>query len=324
MLKSQIVLYRCQLSKDVADSWLTFGIEKMKHGHEEAAAVAGEKAEKIVFRMIDLARNTNNLSFVPVRPMTSRVLELWTLCHRPECAEKFLRLTEEVNAVSGFKDLQTRADQFRHLLISWASDETIISIDSSQNAERLLYEMKERYVQTKNSDWRPSAKMISMVIASWTRTDYPDLVGKCKGLLDFACLEYFAGNDIARPDVVMYCTILHAFVKSGDGLGAMRLIENMLKDYYQNHNDSVKPNTRVFNMVLWCWLKSKELSAPQYALEVFQMMESLSFEKLDTKPDLRTFNMMSEILRSATSTELMEKRKYFVEQRDLLASKQDK
>jgi Pentatricopeptide repeat domain len=276
-----------------------------------------------MFRLIDLARETNNESFVPLRPMTSRMLELWILCHLPQRAEKFLKLREEISAISQFKELRARADQFRYLLISWASNESIVSIDSSHNAERLLHEMNERYLQSNNADWRPSANIISMVIASWTRTDYPDLVGKCMGLLDYAFSLYAAGNEGARPDVAMYCTVLHAYVRTGDGFGAMRLVGTMLRDYHENHNDSAKPNTRVFNMILQSWVRSKDLSAPHHALEVFQMMQSLSFEKINTEPDFRTFSLMSAILQSATSTELMEKRKFFLEQRDLIASKRD-
>jgi hypothetical protein len=292
----------------------------MKQGNQEATNVAGEKAEKLIFRLIDLARDTKNMSYVPLRPLTSRMMDLWTRCHLPQCAEKFLRLIEEANAVSQYKELQVTADQFRHLLIAWASDETIISIESSHHAERLLYEMRERYSQSKNVEWRPSTKMISVVIASWARTDYPDLVTKCKSLLDFACSEYAAGNEVARPDDVMYCTVLHAYVRSGDGVGATRLVGTMLRDY-QSRNDLAKPNTRVFNMVLLCWLRSKELTAPQQALEVFQMMELLLREQFNTEPDFRTFSIMSEIFQSVTSTDLIEKRKYFIEQRDLLVSK---
>jgi PPR repeat len=307
---------------DTFVSWMDLAAQEMNQGQQNSAIKAADKAENVVLRMIDIACATNVKGNVPDRTIVTRMLELWITCQMPLRAENFYRIVEEIYEKTKFRELRWKATQLRRILTAWAMDINNPTIHSAQRAEAVLNEMQRRFEQTKDFGFRPTVVSISLVLTAWLRTDYPDIVTKCKGLFDNAVSAYVNGNAEARPDATLYSLVFKAFVKVGDGQGAMDFLGIMQKDYFDNKNDSAKPTTEVFNTVLLCLVRSRDPLAPRHALDVFHMMQSLT-ANLGMEPDCRTFSMLSEILQYSNSKVLIEKRQFFIEQHDLLAKQRD-
>jgi hypothetical protein len=289
------------------------------NGKQESACVAADKAESIVLRMIDIARYTKIVKYVPDQTTMKNMLELWISCRMPQRAENFYRNIETLYEKTQCRQLRWKPCLFRRLLTAWATECNDSTIYFAQQAENLLNEMQRRYDQTYDVGFRPNVVSTSLVVAAWLRTDYPDLVGKCIGLYNDAMAAYVAGNEEARPDVTLYGSILKAYSRVGDGQGAVDFLEVMKNDYLNSGNDSAKPTIGIFNMVLLSWLKSNDKNAPVRALEVYETMLSLNETgKFAVEPNFRTYCILSEILENSA---LVEKQKYFRAQRDLLQIK---
>jgi hypothetical protein len=298
---------------------MDFAMKEMKCGNHKSACAAADKAESLIMRMIDIANVTGNENNVPNRKTINDMLVLWVFCQAPQRAENYYRCIESLYGATLWKNLCWSPIHLRYLLTAWANKTNDSTIFGAQQTENILKEMQQKYEESQDVRFRPTVVCISLVIAAWLRTNHSEIVAKCKSLFDEAVASYDAGNARARPDTVLYGSVLKAFSRVGDGQGATDFLEIMINDYFKNSNHSAKPNVGIFNMVLLSWQRSKDVNAPKRALQLFETMQDSDIQvKLGIKPDLRTLSILCEILENTRGQGFEDKYSYFVEQRNRL------
>jgi hypothetical protein len=305
-------LFVCPI--DVLEAWLESAGQNVNSGSRESAIAATDKAEQLLLRMIQHAIATNTKAYLSDRRIVSRVLELWTQCRLPLRAESFFRTIQELHEKTKFQQLKPKASEFLRVMNAWASEGNDSSGNAAQHAENLLQEMQSRFMGG-DLEMKPTALHSTVVISAWARSERHDLVAKCRAVFDDVANTYNKGDDEARPDTALYGAVFKAYSRVGDGEGAVVFLQGMLRDFLELGNGRAKPTTGIFNMVFLSLLRSDNPEAPERSLGVFQMMQTLNAkERLGVYPDLRTYSLVIETLSNARSTEMEEKKRYFVEQ----------
>ena len=264
-------------------------------------ADAGEKAEAILNRMIDM----NDPSTMPNTFTYTNVIDAYARSaphnsNAPYSAQRLAERMEELRAISPLGPVKPTARAWNSVIGAWADwlgekmpwGEHVGS--GAERAESCLDIMDELASATGNEDVRPNSYNFNSVISAWANDGGGDAAFRAEKILERMELLYRqTGQEDVKPRTVTYNAVIDAWAKSGELDGAHRaemLLDHMMELYETGHNVNAKPNVRSFNTVLNAWAKSGVFDAPGRALQVLSRMEELANSDWDdVLPDATSF-----------------------------------
>jgi pentatricopeptide repeat protein len=87
-----------------------------------------------------------------------------------------------------------------------------------------------------------------------------------------------------------YWKEINAAAQAGNAQKAERLFDDMYREYELSREKELRPNAKLFNMLLNAWSKSRSKNAPQRAEAILARMWDLcNIKKLNTKPDMVSY-----------------------------------
>ena len=166
----------------------------------------------------------------------------------------------------------------------------------ASRAEGLLRMQNERSQRPGQEALTPTVYSFSTVINCYANIGQPE---KAENILRFQVEQYEAGNERARPNRVVYNTIIKAWSKSRLE-GRERRSEEILRHMIRTSNKDPlcpKPDKITFNNVLGAYAKSTVWGSSRKALKLLEEMEVLN-EKPGwrTKPDAITHLLVIQAL----------------------------
>jgi pentatricopeptide repeat protein len=290
--------------RDVLKAWT-------RSGNKE---IAVERAERILLRMIDISLRADK-DMVPDNNSINTVLHMWSTAtsqrkdaaHR---AESLLHTMQNLYDKTGHQDYKMGSSSFLAVINAWSRSKVA---EASDRAEALLFEMQRRCDEGQE-DLRPDRIHYASVIKSWGKSGRHDTADSFDDIFEEAVDAYKAGHLMARPDRDLYGAAINACAQIGNGERAERYLQRMLKDYKQG-NESAKPSTKFFNLVLLSWLRSGNVKASERAEAVFRAMQASSQGGgSHVRPDERSVDLMIEILSKSQSNERKSERASYYSQ----------
>lgn len=105
--------------------------------------------------------------------------------------------------------------------------------------------------------------------------------------------EYKNGNQSAEPNIISYCSLIDAYVKSTD-IGSLERAEEIYRDIYKDYSKGdggIKPYTILANQIMDAWSKSGKVGAAEKAEAILQCLCQIYKETDDdeVKPNGRSF-----------------------------------
>ena len=167
---------------------------------------------------------------------------------------------------------------------------------AATRAEELLRMQTERSKLPGQEMMAPTVYSFSAVINAYANIGRPD---KAEAVLRFQVEEYEAGNERARPNRVVFNTIIKAWSMSrmkGREKRAEEILRHMLKSCEQDPR-CPKPDKITFNIVLGTYAKSSVWGSSRKALRLLEEMEELNKKpEWRTKPDAITHLLVIQAL----------------------------
>lgn len=261
---------------------------------------AVDRAERILVRMTDIATRGDE-DMVPDNRSINSVLRMWSNTSRRHDAamraESLFRTMQNLHNHTKHKSYRMGHPSFLCVMNAWSRSK---AAEAPDRAEALLFELQRRY-EDGEVDLRPNRFNYSSAITAWARSGRHDTLDSVQDIFDEAVDAYEAGYDQARPDTALYGAAIYACRQSGDGHRAEHYLQRMLKDFKQG-NESAKPTSKVFNMVLLSWVRSKDLNAPERARAIIHLMEEMTRRgEADVRPDETSARLVAEILSNSPS-----------------------
>jgi pentatricopeptide repeat protein len=180
-----------------------------------------------------------------------------------------------------------RRSVFGMVLNAWAKSGLQ---EAPQRAESILRRMFQLHEQHQ-LDTKPDVICYSSVMNCWAQSEQREAADKSMALLREMQSLWKQGHSTMRPNVICYTTVLSAYTKRGQAAEAEALLEEMYLDYTTSGNESAKPTTTSYNIVMNCWAKSGEPNAAGKSLAMLLKMQSLWKQGYSTvRPDAISYN----------------------------------
>jgi len=168
---------------------------------------------------------------------------------------------------------------FNHVMRAWGA---VGQTYTAERAEQLLRMQDERSRRPGQEQLAPTAYSFSAVINAYANSGRPD---KAETVLRFMVERYQAGNEKARPNRIVFNTIIKAWARSklrGRESRSEDILRHMIKSSAKDEM-CPRPDKVTFNIVLGCYAKSSQYGSSRKAAKLLQEMEAL-----DQKPGWRT------------------------------------
>lgn len=171
------------------------------------------------------------------------------------------------------------AVSFNHAMRAWG---VVGKNYAAERAEELLRMQDERSRLPGQEQMAPTVYSFSACINAYANSGRPD---KAETVLRFMVERYQAGNEKARPNRIVFNTIIKAWARS-----SLRGRENRSEDILRHmirscNKDEMcpRPDKVTFNIVLGCYAKSSQYGSSRKAVKLLKEME-----QLNEKPGWRT------------------------------------
>lgn len=256
---------------------------------------AADRAERILVHMIDLATSSMNNDLIPDNRSMNAVLRVWSTSRRIDAAyraESLLRTMQDLYSKTKYQSYRMGPSSILWVMNAWSRSKVA---EAPDRAEALLFEMQRCYEEGEVT-LRPDRFHYASVMTAWARSGRYDALDSVQDIFEESVDAFEAGHTMARPDAALYGAAIYACGQIGNGEQAEHYLQRMIMDFTQG-NESVKPTTKIFNMVLLSWLRSGDLKAPERALAIFKEMEdSGRGVGPDVRPDKRSRSLLDEII----------------------------
>ena len=258
--------------------------QKMNRGRRGENDIV-ERAFAILGTMEDLYQNENRVEMKPDIVSYGAVIDCIAKSNRRDAAEQcealLRRLQEKVDA--GDLAMRPNATIYSIIVNAWSRSP---QPNAPDRAEALVQEMKDTAKRTGDSDMKPTRHTYTALLTAWARSKRSDALDKAQ-----AVFEEFSKN--YRTTDLEYRALLNAWANRGDVAHMERLLQKMLKDYYQsrkedsvNKNTEIVPCTKSFNLLLSAYSKSGIVDAGRRAESLLVKMQQLHVKDgLSTQPD---------------------------------------
>jgi len=271
---------------------------------------AATKARALVDRMIHLSNggedgkdgvvNGSAELWAKVSPDTvtyNSLLE--NLAHSPEgldSALEILATLEEKYDETGDKRIKPNIRTVNQVINSYAKHSANLSTKGyyktkeeveeawnlAEKARTLLDNMKQRYEQTGDNDFKPDAATYTTCCDAYARVGTVEAAKRADELL-----EEMEQSEHVNPNFRTFTAVITAWAKAPGKRSADRAEEILQKmeDLHaravksgKRHNafNSVQPNARTYTSVINAWARSRDPTKPQRALKILKKMIDLS------------------------------------------------
>ena len=151
------------------------------------------------------------------------------------------------------------------------------------DAERLLFELMDEAERAQacgdENTLLPTSACCNACIKAWARRNSREGAERAQGILDR--MEVLNAASSIHPTVYSYATVVTAWNRGVGGLEAAERADGILKKLLVRNVDAdntVTPNTVLFNAVIDCWAQSSHPTAGTKALGLLKMMKELGEE----------------------------------------------
>ena len=171
------------------------------------------------------------------------------------------------------------AVSFNHVMRAWG---LVGKNYAAERAEELLRMQDERSRRPGQEQMAPTVYSFSACINAYANSGRPD---KAETVLRFMVERYQAGNEKARPNRIVFNTIIKAWARS-NLRGRENRSEDILRHMIRSCNKDEmcpRPDKVTFNIVLGCYAKSSQYGSSRKAVKLLKEME-----QLNEKPGWRT------------------------------------
>jgi hypothetical protein len=165
---------------------------------------------------------------------------------------------------------------------------------ASKNAERLLDQLWDSYVESGRKELKPDARTFNLVINAIARSREPKCADRAAALLARMEDLYTAGDEDMEPDALTFGAIINAYANSGESESsdkAAQILQQM-ESLHQVGYQKMRPNTFVYNACLNAFAKCVSGSHADEADQLLELMETMYYEKGDAsvKPDVISYS----------------------------------
>jgi pentatricopeptide repeat protein len=144
--------------------------------------------------------------------------------------------------------------------------------DAAEQALNILEDMISRY-RGGFDPIRPDKISYSSVMDALAKSGD---VMRCQKIFDMMERDYKEGNKSAKPDIVAYNTLVHAWSNSGmeDAPDQAQKVLDIVEMKFVSGELEEGSNVVTYNTLIGCWAKSKRKDAAEQALNILQGMLS--------------------------------------------------
>ena len=252
-----------------------------------------DRAEQLLYHMLDLGRNGDMKSFPDSFSFRS-VINAFTRSRKRDAGtraesvlDRFLEYAED------HPSLQPDARSFTNIIAYYGRSNFMP--DAPYRAEYILSRMISLY-KAGHKNLAPNMFAFSTVMNSYSKQKHPD-AGECAERLLRLLMKLRDFHGATKLEVntgVMNC-VLNAWASCG-GDDAGRRSDMILQDMEfqcDNGNDAVRPNPKSYCLVLTAWSKSGSFDKAERALEVLERMKARSADgKLHERPGERAYSLV--------------------------------
>ena len=161
-------------------------------------------------------------------------------------------------------------------------EDAVEALELAEKARTLLDDMKQRYEESQDDDFKPDAATYTACCDAYARVGKAEAAERADELL-----EEMERSKYVRPNFRTYTAVITAWAKAPDKRSASRA-EEILKRMEDMHSravksgkklnsfDSVKPNARTYTSVITAWARSKDPTKAKKSLKLLKKMIDLS------------------------------------------------
>ena len=129
------------------------------------------------------------------------------------------------------------------------------TIDAPDEAELLLNDMIDLYSRGELKGNGPDIYSYNGVINCWSKSNQPNSPQRALQILQ-SMRKNNNSKTVIKPDTITYNSVLDAYARHGDVVGANKVWEMMKDDSYT----AAKPNVRTYSILIDAWSKSASAS----------------------------------------------------------------
>jgi hypothetical protein len=298
---------------------------------------SGEMSELLLRRLVS-ERDAGNQNSKPSVKLFNSCMNAWTHSGHENGYEKALDLLKDMNSyVQTHKEISpkqhliekcyftvidgcckaktsTSADIASELLEKMDSGRqlkhynavlnTYASIYDHISVERLFRHVKDLAKKDKNMS--PNRTTYNIVIKSLSGSKKMHCVRKAEEVLLEMEKLFYEGNKHISPDKITYTSILAAWSRicNKQAVEKAEMYLEKMNEMYKKGNEKVKPDLVTYNTVLSIIANSGVADAGERSLSILDKMELLHELGDDVKPNLISYNAVSQELEFATLTAL--------------------
>ncbi|KAL3916281.1 MAG: hypothetical protein SGILL_005245, partial [Bacillariaceae sp.] len=236
-----------------------------------------------------LDHDENLYDLRPTTPFFSLVLYAWSKSRDPGAAERAEAILErmlDLEANGDIRELEVPASCFNIVMVCWSKLRTV---EAATKAQKIF----DRMTELSKSDPKktPSGGSYVALITTWSRFDPV----KVQQTFDRWTEEHRKGNCEMRNDSQLLETLVSSWYHSVHSEKAERC-DALLQDAVRSTSASWKPTTKVFNMVIGAFCRTKTAAGIQRAEALLLQMEKLGggHPSAIAAPNIRTYLHMIE------------------------------
>lgn len=255
---------------------------------------APQQADALLQRMQQMYDEGLNPEACPDMVSFTSVIRAWARSSSPQAAEKAEALLIQCRELSGKnKNVTPDIIMYNSVLGAWARDDRWQRREVSgkraddtraRRAESLLHQMKEA------DEVRPDACSYNIVMNAWFRSGKSSVAARrARELFDEAKRGYLAGDEILKPDLISYNTLIKSISKSGMP-GCFNEVRSLIKEM---EREGYKPDTITYHSVMYSMVKSGARGAVNMVEDMVDDMEQKFRDgETDVRPNEITFNIL--------------------------------
>lgn len=162
--------------------------------------------------------------------------------------------------------------------------------DCAVQAQKLLDDIKRKYEETGDEDWKPDVTTYSILMSVYSRCGSLDGTLKAEALLEELKAEFEkSGDGRSRPNYRTYTTLITSWSRTRSPESPARVEELLVE---MGKNTATKPNSRAYTSAIQCWAKSRDPQKAKRVLKILLEMKELhkTSGNQDVRPTILTYN----------------------------------
>jgi len=250
------------------------------------------RAEELLNEMMQRSAD-GEINIDPDSHTWGGVILAWAQCGNPTAASNAQRILDTMQTLyrSGKSKVQPNVVCFTTVMRAWSS---IKRDDALDKAEGILIAMEERYGETQDEKFRPTAISYITMIDAFIRNNEAAAALRAQNMVDRMVRLYGQGKGYIRPNRIVYNSLINAWSRSSE-IGAAIKAEQILQwmeAQYRSGDIHVRPDEVTFCGVLNAWANKADQGGAERAQQILEHMESLSPEDRGFQQTVKCHNVV--------------------------------